>query len=208
MPKSTAYLNISGIFGQMNEIIKSIFANQHGYATSGDITKSGIHKSVIKKLEEAQLIHKVRRGLYRWNELADGSEAMIEVCKLVPSGILCLLSAWHYYDLSTYIPHEHHVAINKNEKVRLPDYPPIKLYFRDKTNYELGITDRDGIRIYDLEKSICDLIKYREKIGMDTVSEVLKNYLHRTDKNLDQLFKYAKVMRIELILKEYLLILL
>ncbi len=201
-------MNISGTFGQMNEIIKSIFANQHGYATFGDITKSGIHKSVIKKLEEAQLIHKVRRGLYRWNELADGSESMIEVCKLVPSGVLCLFSAWHYYELSTYIPHEHHVAINKNEKVRLPSYPPIKLYFRDKTNYELGITDSDGIRIYNLEKSICDLIKYREKIGMDTVSEVLKNYLHRTDKNLDQLFKYAKVMRIELILKEYLLILL
>jgi hypothetical protein len=60
------------------------------------------------------------------------------------------------------------------------------------------------IKIYDLEKSVCDAVKYRTKIGIDVTSEILKNYLKRKDRNLSKLMGYAKQMRIEKTLKTYL----
>lgn len=182
---------------------RSIFEAQHGYATAKDI-----HKRVLKKLLDDHLVQRIKRGLYRWNELADGTDEEAEVCRLVPAGVLCLFSAWHFHDLTTFVPHEYHLAIEKSTKVRLPEFPPIKLYYRDKTNYALGIVDTGLLRVYDLEKSVCDAVKYRNKTGMDTLSEVLKNYLQRPDKNLDRLLKYAKLLRVEQTLNELLLILL
>ena len=62
----------------------------------------------------------------------------------------------------------------------------------------MGITEieEEGykIRIYDLEKSVCDAIRFRNKVGIDTVSEILKNYLKRQDKDLDKMIRYAKIL--------------
>jgi predicted CopG family antitoxin len=69
------------------------------------------------------------------------------------------------------------------------------------------ITQRIGgyaVEIYDLEKSVCDAVKHRTKIGTDVTSEILKNYLKRKDRNLSKLMKYAKEMRLEKTLKTYL----
>ncbi len=72
----------------------------------------------------------------------------------------------------------------------------------------MGITTKiiNGftVKIYDVEKSVCDAVKYRTKIGMETTSEILKTYLKRKDRNLTKLIEYAKKMRIEKVLKAYL----
>ena len=52
------------------------------------------------------------------------------------------------------------------------------------------------VKIYDLEKSVCDAVKFRNKIGVDVSSEILKNYLGRRDRNLTLLNEYAKKMRV------------
>jgi predicted transcriptional regulator of viral defense system len=170
----------------------------------------------VQRLEAAGLITKVSRGLYRWNNLAVPNQ-MVEVGRLVPKGVFCLFSALAYYGLTTYIPHEYHLAIKQKEKISLPDYPPIKVYFWSRQAQEAGVvthTVSEGdaipatIRMYDVEKTIGDALKYRHKIGKDLVSEVLKNYLKRRGRNLDKLMDYAKVLRVEKILQEYLSVLL
>jgi hypothetical protein len=92
--------------------------------------------------------------------------------------------------------------------VLLPDYPPIKLYYWNKRFYETGIIEttynEEQIKIYDIEKSVCDVIRYRNKVGTDITSEVLRNYLKRKDRNLDKLMKYAENMRIATVLNQYL----
>lgn len=82
----------------------------------------------------------------------------------------------------------------------MPDYPPIKVYYWNKTSFELGVTsisvDDEIIKIYDLEKTICDTIRHRNKIGFDVLKEILKNYLNRKDRNLNRLDNYAKQLNI------------
>ena len=82
----------------------------------------------------------------------------------------------------------------------LPDYPPVALYYWSQSVFELGISEREiegyKVRIYDLEKSVCDAVKFRNKIGVDISSEILKNYLVRSDRNLTRLNEYAKKMRV------------
>jgi len=133
---------------------------------------------------------------------------MIDIGKIVPGGVLCLYSAWAYYELSVQIPQAFNIAIEKNRKILLPVYPPITLYYWKREYQEMGVTrQRIGgytVKIYDLEKSVCDAVKYRTKTGIDVTSEILKNYLKRKDRNLSKLMGYAKQMRIEKTLKTYL----
>ena len=132
--------------------------------------------------------------------------------KYVKSGIICLYSAWNYYGLTTYIPHEFHIAIEKKSKIRLPDFPPIKLYYWSKSILPIGkVTiemENNQVDIYDLEKSVCDAVKFRNKVGKDILNEVLNEYLKRKDRNLEKLIQYAKLLRVEKALKDYLDVLL
>jgi len=110
--------------------------------------------------------------------------------------VFCLFTAWQHYHLSTQNPPDFHIALRNKEKIRLPDYPPIKLYYWSEKYYNLGIAeiekDRQTIKIYDLEKSVCDAVRFRNKVGMDTTIEILQNYVKRKDKNLNKLNEYAQ----------------
>lgn len=90
----------------------------------------------------------------------------------------------------------------------MPDYPPIILNYWDRSIYSVGIVRRQingfEIPIYDMEKSVCDAIRCRNKIGIDVSSEILKNYLSRKERNITRLAAYAKSMRIAGIPNKYL----
>ena len=90
----------------------------------------------------------------------------------------------------------------------MPDYPPIILNYWDNSTYATGIKREqiDGIEvsIYDMEKSVCDALRYRNKIDIDVSSEILRNYLSRKEHNITQLTSYVKSMRIARILNNYL----
>jgi len=92
--------------------------------------------------------------------------------------------------------------------IQIPEYPPIKLYYWDKSVLFIGKETIDienvSINIYDIEKSICDLVKFRNKVGKDILNEILNSYIKRKDKNLEKLFYYAKRIRIEKVIKNYL----
>jgi len=192
------------------EKILQLFEQKNGIIKLNEITNRGINKYHLSKLLKTGEVEKLKRGFYMLTnyQLNDYSE----ISKYIPNGLICLYSAWNYYNLTTYIPHEHHIAIEKKAKIRLPDYPSIKLYYWDKSVLNIGKSSVEInnvlVNIYDLEKSVCDAVKFRNKIGKDLLNEVLNEYLKRSDKNIDKLIKYAKQLRIERILKNYLEVLL
>jgi predicted transcriptional regulator of viral defense system len=187
--------------------IDEIFAKNKGYLTSKLIRGNRSLYYQLKTMLEAEKVVQIKRGLYRHIDFAEEA-SWGDVCRIAPQAVICLFSAWRFYELSTQIPTEIHVAIPAKNKVLLPDYPPIKLYYWDKRFYETGIIqttyNEEQITIYDIEKSVCDAIRYRNKVGTDITSEVLKNYLKKTDRNLDKLMKYAERMRISNVLNQYL----
>ena len=133
---------------------------------------------------------------------------MLDVEKVVPGGVLCLYSAWSHYQLTTQVPQEYCLAIKRGRKITLPDYPPITLYHWSDTAFNLGITNTEiegfKVRIYDVEKCVCDAVKYRNKIGIDVCTEIIKEYLKRKDRNVSKLMKYASQLRVAKILGTYL----
>ena len=141
---------------------------------------------------------RIRNGIYALPE--EMAKTMIDVEKIVPGGVVCMYSAWAYYELTTKLPPDICIAIEKKRKVILPDYPSVALYYWSQSAFELGVSEREiegyKVRIYDLEKSVCDAVKFRNKIGVDISSEILKNYLVRSDRNLIRLNEYAKKMRV------------
>jgi len=188
------------------ETIDEIFAKNKGYLTSKLIRGNRTLYYQLKTLLETEKVVQIKRGLYRHVDFAEEA-SWGEVCRIAPQAVICLFSAWRFYELSTQTPTEIHIAIPAKNKVLLPDYPPIKLYYWEKRFYETGVTkttyNGEEITIYDIEKSVCDAIRYRNKVGIDITSEVLRNYLKRKDRNLDKLMKYAENMRIATVLNQY-----
>lgn len=193
------------------KVILKIFNRNNGYAETRDITDAGIHNYYLERLVEENKIIKIKHGLYRLSEI-NVEDEIEEVCRIVPGGVVCLFSAWNYYQLSDFVPPEYHIAIQKSRKIRLPDYPPIKLYYWSDKYWDIGITSvtigNSAIPIYEKEKSVCDAIRFRNKVGSDMEKEVLKMYLRKTDRNIDQLLHFSRLLNVERRMKNHLNILL
>ena len=126
-----------------------------------------------------------------------------------PKGVICLLSAAAYYHLTTFIPEVVDVAIPRKAKIStIPEQPQLNIHYYTDARHELGITTvREGkneFQIYDIEKTVVDIVFYKEKVGIKETKEVLVTYLQRKERNLDRLLKYAGLMKCDKTMRQYL----
>ena len=180
----------------MNSIIEYI-KDKGGFISKQEIADDATYTQLLKEVEQGTVV-RLKAGVYALPEAL--AKPMVDMQKLVPEGVLCLYSAWFYYQLTTQVPVEHYVAVEKSRKIVLPDYPPIRLCYWNQTTYSIGIKEEmiseHQCLIYDMEKSVCDAIKFRNKIGMDVCSEIVRNYIKRPERNLNKLAEYAKILRV------------
>lgn len=186
--------------------IVSFFKDNNGYLTRSQLKDRKLYEQLLEMIKSGKA-ERLKNGLYFMDGISTRSE-MTNLESLVPGGVICMYSAWFYYDLTVQIPQGLNVAIEKSRKVKLPAYPFIELYYWQKEYQELGVTEIkiEGIdvKIYDVHKSVCDAVKFRTKIGTETFAEILKIYIRRKDRNLTKLMEYARMMRVESVLKTYL----
>lgn len=184
----------------------SLFKDHNGYLTKGQLPNRALYDKLRKMIEDGK-VERLKNGVYFMQEAAEHPE-QIDISLVVPGGVLCLYSSWAHYELTVQIPQAYHIAIEKSRKITLPEYPPIQLYYWQQEYHKMGITQIKMadylVNMYDIHKSVCDAVKFRNKIGMETMSEILKNYLKRKDRNLTSLMDYAKKMRVANIMKTYL----
>lgn len=178
---------------------------QGGFITTGEVKSRGEYEQLRRATEDGTLM-RLRNGVYA--EMSALANNMIDVERIVPHGVLCLYSAFAQYGLSTQVPSATCIAIEAKRKVRLPDYPPIDLYYWKKENLEFGIIKKSisgyDVLITDMERTVCDAVKYRNKIGLDVCGEVIDNYLQKENRNISQLHEYAQKLRVKNILTTYL----
>ena len=189
--------------------IQDVFTRHHGIVDAGTLLAEGVNYYQLNQLVDSGAVHKLKRGLYKWSD-SDNYE-MADVARMVKDGVFCLHSAALFHELSTFVPGEYHVAISDKSKVVLPPYPLIKLYYWDTVPYQTGIQEvtLNGapVRIYSPEKTVCDMIRFRQRVGMDSMKEVLKTYLNQPNRNLSLLLQIAKTLGIEGVMRSYLEIL-
>ena len=186
------------------ERITDIVNQRGGIVLAKDLTRAE-YTRVLRAVGRGELI-KVRQGVYATPQSLVNT--MVDVEKIVPNGVICLYNAWAYHKLSTTIPPSVCIAIETKRKVRLPDDTSVQLYYWKKEYLHFGIEEQEysgyKVRITDLERSVCDAIKYRNKIGLDLCGEVVRSYLKRTDRSLSKLYVYAKRLRVANLLNNYL----
>lgn len=180
---------------------------QNSYLTSASVKQQGrtAYYKMLASARQGELIQ-VRRGVYANIDQLSGN--MIDINTIVPDGILCLWSAWNIHQLTTSMPQAFHVAVKRDRKVTLPSFPKMEIHHYTEAILEIGLMNMkiDGIniRVYDIERCVCDAVKFRNKVGMDVCSEILNNYLNRPNRNLSKLMKYARKLRVGTTLEQYL----
>lgn len=181
--------------------------------SSQELRNMGFSYYRINQMVEQGMLTKLNKKYYE-NVGFDGEESdFYYVYAYVPDGVVCLLSAAVYYNLSAYRLEAIDVAIPRNGNVStLPDWPELKVcYFTDDRYYtgiEIIEDGKNRFRIYDIEKTVVDIVYYREKIGIEETKEVLTSYLRRSDRNLNRLIRYAEMLKCGNIMKRYLEVLL
>lgn len=163
----------------------------------------------INKMVKNGKISKLNKSYYENNMFEGEDSDFYYVSAYAPDGVVCLMSAAVYYGLSNYRPDSIDVAIPKNKNIStLPEWPAFNLYYFEEYRYETGISDiKEGeneFRIYNIEKTVIDIIYYRNKVGIEETKEILSNYLNRNDRNINQLVRYSEVLRCYDITKKYL----
>lgn len=174
-----------------------------------ELKAKGFSHYKINQMVEQGILIKLNKKFYE-NANFEGEESdFYYAYAFVPDGVVCLLSAASYYNLSTYRPDAIDIAIPRKANVStLPDWPELNICYFTNERFEAGIeTIADGnnrFRIYDIEKTVVDIVFYREKIGIEETKEVLSNYLHRSDRNLNRLIRYAEMLKCGEVMKMYL----
>ncbi|AKG37936.1 hypothetical protein VK70_23365 [Paenibacillus durus ATCC 35681] len=186
-----------------------LFRNYNGIVNTNILKENQINYYQLNKLEALGKIVKLKRGLYALKDINYMVDEIVEAALLVPKGIICLYSALAHHELTTYTPSEYNFAVSRKErKPALPDYPPIRIFSYDDDTFDIGIKkiEKDGhvIKIYDMERTICDTVKYRNKLDANVVKESLNNYSNSRKRNYTQLLKYAEKLRVKSILNNYL----
>jgi hypothetical protein len=157
----------------------SIFRAGGGVLKTQSAMKLGIHPRTFYALRDDQLLERLDRGLYR---VVDGKPLgnpdFVTVALKVPKGVICLISALAFHQMTAQVPHTVYLAIPANDQAPVLRYPPLRLFWYSRTALEDVVTtvDMDGIkvRIYSVERTLADCFKYRNKIGIDEDGKLLE----------------------------------
>ena len=181
---------------------KKIFSMQ-------ELKSLGFSQYKVSKLVSEGKLVKLNKCFFENTEYRGEESDFYFAEAFAPNGVICLLSAAVYYHLTTYIPDAVDVAIPRKAKMSTkPEWPQMNVHHYTDDRHELGVTTvkngKNEFRIYDVEKTVVDIVFYREKIGMEETKEILVSYLQRKDRNLNRLLKYAELMKCEKAMRSYL----
>lgn len=174
-----------------------------------DLAAEGIPRSYLGRMVEAGELFRSGRGIYVAAD-ADVSElqSLAEVATRVPHGVMCLLTAAQFHELTTEMPFEVWVAVSRNSRLPKIDYPTIRaVRFSEAAfcygveNHQVGLT---AVRIYSAAKTVADCFKYRNKIGVDVAVQALRDCWQQQKASMDELWEAAKICRMSNVMRPYL----
>jgi len=183
-----------------------------GILHARDLKAQGIPREYLWQLQQKGLLEKAGRGIYRQPN-CEGTEnhSLVEAAQRVPRGVICLLSALSFHGLTTQMPFEVWVAINRkahrpNSK-RDDHLTPLNIVCFSGEALTKGVEEHtlEGVmvKIYSPAKTVADCFKYRNKIGIDVAIEALRDCWKQRRASADELWRYAKICRVANVIRPY-----
>lgn len=184
-------------------------AHARGVVRPRDLAEHGLSREVLRRLEADGLLERRSHGVYLppgWN--AGEPEMLALAAVRVPYGVDCLLSAPRFHGLTTQNPSEIWLAIDR--KARMPSEDELPLHIVRISGEALTAAakkqevDGASLQAYAPRKTVADCFKYRRKIGLDVAIEALREYLRSPGRSIDDLCEYARVCRVQNVMRWYL----
>ncbi len=182
-------------------------AEKKGILRPKDVQEAGLPRQYVYRLLEDERLEKVGRGLYKLpDKVFTINERVIEAVRKVNHGVLCLISALEFHDMTTQIPKKVWMAIEV--KARAPKIRfPIEIIRMSGSAFKEGIeehnVDNINVRVYSPAKTVADCFKFRSKIGLDVCLEALRDFHRQNMGTMDDIWKYAKINRVQKIIRPY-----
>ncbi len=180
-----------------------------GLARSRDLERAGVSRTQIRRLRDRGLIERVGRGLYRGPRapLTERGD-LAEAARLVPGGVVCLLSALRFHGLTTQNPLEVWLAIHRKAWRPRVDHPPLRFVYLSGAPLSEGVEEQDvggvAVRVFSAAKTVADCFKFRNKIGTDVAVEALRAYRRAHPKGLEAVWRFAEIDRVARVIQPYL----
>lgn len=164
---------------------------------------------LLSRLVESGALVKVGRGLYTLpSNTFNEQQSLLETARLVPKGVICLLSALRFHDLTTQNPFEIWLAIEGTTWLPIVEHLPLRVFRFSGQAFAEGIETHEinGIllKVYSPAKTVADCFKYRNKIGLDVAIEALRDCWRKKKATMDELWHFAKVCRMANVMRPYL----
>jgi predicted transcriptional regulator of viral defense system len=185
------------------------FRRHAGGLRMAEALRLGISRKTLYAMRDAGVVVPVSRGVYRLASLEPLAHPdLVTVAKRIPQGVLCLISALSFHELTMQVPHAIDVALERGKTKPRLAYPPTRFFWFSGPAFHEGIEahELDGVqvRVYDPEKTLVDCFRYRNQIGMDVAVEGLRLWREHRKKKLDVLLKYARMRHVEQAMRPYL----
>ena len=191
------------------EEARQVFRRSGGMLRTSDVLDQGVHPRTLYAMRDAGMLDRIDRGLYRLADLPPLADPdLVAVANKVPKGVICLISALSFHEITTQIPHAVWIAVTRGTEPPRLEFPPIQLHWFSGASFTAGIEthriENTPVQVYSAEKTLADCFKYRNKIGKDTVLEALTLYRDHVKPKPRKLIEYAKVCRVEKVMRPYL----
>jgi predicted transcriptional regulator of viral defense system len=187
----------------------NLFKNHGGLLRTAQALREGIHPATLYELRDSGMLEVVSRGVFRLAKgPLPGNPDLVTVSVRIPGGVICLISALAFHELTTQIPHEVQIALPRGTEEPRLSHPPIKTYRFTGLAFSEGIESHDlgggvSARVYNPEKTLADCFKCRNKIGLDTAIEAIRLYRERRPIRVNELMHYAEICRVKKVVRPY-----
>lgn len=187
-----------------------IIRNLGGIIRTQEAFRHGIHRRTLYGLRDKGALFTLSRGVYQLSEM-DNTPTEIDlanVAKVAPHGVICLISALSFHGLTTEIPHEVWLAVERKARKPKVTYPPVRVIFFSGSCFPEGIEVHrimeQDVRIYNAPKTVIDCFHWRNTVGLDVALEAARSYLKRRGASPAKLMEYAKLCKVEKLVTPYL----
>ncbi len=183
-------------------------ARNRGILRPLDLDDIGVPRRYLSALRDEGLLEQPARGLYIPVD-ADVSEniSLAQVSKLIPQGVVCLLSALAFHGLTTQLPFRVWIAVSPNQRKPAAGYLPVRVVHLSGPALEEGVErhtiDGVSVPIFGPAKTVADCFKHRNKVGKDVALEALNDCWTQGMCNMDDLVHFAEVDRVKNVMMPY-----
>jgi predicted transcriptional regulator of viral defense system len=171
-----------------------------------NLSRPALYRVLAMLLDEGRIV-RLRRGVYQATETVDASDTWVQVMQRYPQGVLCLLSALAFHELTTQSPPVVWLALQKSAWRKPEVYPPLRIVHFSGEAFTAGVElhHRPGgvVRVYSVAKTVADGFKFRNRIGLDVAIEALREGWQQRRFTLEELEAMARICRVQAVIRPY-----